>query len=168
MPKDYKAFSDEELLNFEDANTAQMSRYSRIMQHRANEAALQLAKQLNGVTETIYRASQSAQEKASTLLNKIDEAMSRADAAIGAAEAAASEQRKQQKIITRLTLVLAVSTAVYTGINAVSTYQAYRGNQIQARIAEAAREQVLVSREANGLQRAAMRPEPAQRNQTQR
>jgi hypothetical protein len=162
MPKDYKAFSDEELLNYEDANTAQMSRYGRIMQHRANEAAHQLAKQLNGVTVTLYRASEGAQEKAAALLAKIDEGIARADAAIAAAQTAAVEQRRQQHTVTFLTWVLVGCTAVYTMINGVSTYQANQGNQIQGRIEADAREQLVVSREASALQRAALHPPPAQ------
>jgi len=162
MSKDYKASSDEELLNYEEPNTAQVSRYARIMQHRSNEATMQLAKQLRGVTETVYRASQGPQEKASELLSKIDEARAIADAAIVAAEAAAVEQRKQQRTVTLLTVALAVCTLVYTITNAVGAYQAKQGNQIQARIGADAREQLAVSREANALEQASLHPNPVQ------
>ena len=45
MIPDSKSISDEELLNYEDAQTATMDRYRRIMQHRNNEVMLQVARQ---------------------------------------------------------------------------------------------------------------------------
>jgi hypothetical protein len=153
MSKDYKAISEEEMLNFEDANTAQIARYARIMQHRSSEATVQLAKQMQSVAKRIYTASQAAQENAREFANKVDEAIAKADEAIASANAAALEQRRQQRSMKALTAALLVATVAYTIINAVSVLQAYRGNQIQAAIASAARDQVVVAREANELQR---------------
>ncbi len=73
------SISDEELLNYEDAQTATMDRYRRIMQHRNNEVMLQVARQLRGVSETVYRASQLADARGTQAIGKVDEAMSKAD-----------------------------------------------------------------------------------------
>jgi len=157
MPTDFKAISEEEMLNYEGATTAVMDRYRRIMQHRSNEAAHQLARQLNGVTETVYRAAQGAQTKADQFIAKADEMIAKADEAIASAKATASEQRKQQRAMTALTVALVVSTFAYTYINWRSMREASRGNQIQATIAAVAGQQVAVSREANELQRNLLR-----------
>ncbi len=167
MTRDYKSLSDDDLLNYDDPTTGTMDRYRRIMQHRNNEALLQVAKQLQGVTETIYRASQGAQEKADqvivkadTFIGKLDEVISRADQALVRADAAAAEQKTQQRAMKSLTLVLAISTVLYTLINAVAAYEAYLANQIQSRVAaiakdqaSAVRQQIALVKEANDLQR---------------
>jgi hypothetical protein len=147
MPRPYDEIKVDEILNYDDAHTGTMSRYDRIMQHRAIEAMNGLSMQLNGVIETIHRTGQLAQEKA-------NEAMQ------GAREAAA-EQRKQLRTTKALTWVLAISTALYTVINAVTAWQAHVGNEIQMRIAETAHDQVTATREANELQRRLGKPNAA-------
>jgi len=146
MTRDYKSISDEELLNYEDAQTAIMDRYRRIMQHRNNEVMLQVAKQLQGVSETVYRASQLADArgtqaiaKVDDFIGKVDEAMSKADDAIQRADSAAREQKRQQKVMKALTVVLAVSTVVYTIINGFTAYEAYQANKIQRELLDHSR-----------------------------
>jgi hypothetical protein len=97
----------------------------------------------NCVMETIYRASQLAQQKA--------------DEAIASASSAAQRQQAQQKAMTVLTIALVVSTVLYTIINGVSAYQAFRGNRIQAEIAAIAAKQVAAAEQANTLQRESLK-----------
>lgn len=138
---DWKQIDDDTLLNYEGAHTGEMARFERIMQHRSTEAMRDLSERLKGVMQTIHRAGQLAQEKA-------NEAME------GARQAAA-EQRKQMRTTKALTWVLAISTVIYTLINAISAWQVHKGNEIQTQIAETAHDQVAATREANELQRRA-------------
>ena len=68
MPKDWKEFSNDEILNFDGSQTAIMARYERIMQQRSTEAVIGLREKVMGLMETIYRPSQGIQEKTDKLL----------------------------------------------------------------------------------------------------
>src|SRR6266446_2382469 len=102
MPKDWKEISNDEILNFDGSQTAIMARYERIMQQRSTEAVIGLREKVTGLMETIYRASQGIQEKTDKLLelyNRIS-----------------ASQSRQQTVVICLTVVLAISTALYTWI----------------------------------------------------
>ena len=71
MAKDWKDLTDDELLNFDDAHTATMSRYERIMQKRSIDALAGLRDKLVGLMETIYRASQGLQDRADKSLESL-------------------------------------------------------------------------------------------------
>ncbi len=77
MTRDWKDISIETVLNNETANTAEMGRYDRILQHRSTEATNGLANRLQGVIETIYNASQLAEKRAEKVLPKMDVAISK-------------------------------------------------------------------------------------------
>ncbi len=130
-----------------------MARFDRILQHRNAEATIQLAKQMSGVSETIYNASQLAGQRATVVIPKIDLAISKADEAIGKAEQAATAQGRQQRAMKWLTIALVACTAVYTGINAWVAHEMREGNKIQAQAAAAAMEQAIAARDAIDIQR---------------
>lgn len=113
MPKDWKEIDTDEVLNFEGPQTAQIARYERIMQQRNIEATNLLKDKVTGLTETIYRASQGIQEKY---------------------DAYSSSQTKQQNIIIALTVVIALSTAVYTFITWQSVSAMKESNNIQKQL----------------------------------
>jgi hypothetical protein len=100
-------------------NTA---RYNRILQHRSTEATVALANKLNGVMETIHRVGQLLDARASELKDQ--------------SRAISDAQSRQQKAVFLLTGVIAVSTAMYTGITAWSVYVAHEGNEIQRQLLE--------------------------------
>jgi len=117
MPKDWKEIPDDEILNFEDAHTGKMARYERIMQKKSIEAVIGLRDKVTGLMETIYKASQGLQEKTTELISlygKISHA-----------------QGRQQKILIVLSVVVAVSTAVYTLITWQSVAAMKEANEIQ-------------------------------------
>lgn len=72
MAKDWKEILDDEILNFDEAHTGNMARYGRILDKRATDATLSLRDKVTGLIETIYRASQGAQEKAEILSKSLD------------------------------------------------------------------------------------------------
>ena len=113
MSKDWKEIDTEELLNFEEPQTAQIARYERIMQQRNIEAINLLKDKVTGLTETIYRASQGIQQKY---------------------DAYSYSQTKQQHIIIALTLVIAFSTVLYTYITWQSVSAMKESNSIQKQL----------------------------------
>jgi len=117
MPKDWKEISNDEILNFDGSQTAIMARYERIMQQRSTDAVVGLRDKVTGLMETIYRASQGIQEKTDKLLelyNRIS-----------------ASQSRQQTIVIVLTVVLAISTALYTWITWQSVAAMREANEIQ-------------------------------------
>lgn len=122
MPKDWKDISSDEILNFDGSQTAIMARYERIMQQRSTEAVTGLRDKVAGLMETIYRASQGIQEKTDKLLelyNRIS-----------------SSQARQQTVVIVLTVVVAVSTALYTWITWQSVAAVREANDIQRQLLE--------------------------------
>ncbi len=122
MQKDWKEIPDDEILNFEDAHTGKMARYERIMQKKSIEAVIGLRDKVTGLMETIYKASQGLQEKTTELISlygKISHA-----------------QGRQQKILIVLSVVVAVSTAVYTLITWQSVAAMKEANEIQRQFLE--------------------------------
>lgn len=127
------------LLNAEVAPPHEIARLDRIMQYRNAEAMNGLSNKLNGVTETIYRAAQLAQDKADEAIRQVTES--------------SVAQGKQQKAMIGLTVALVACTLVYTFITGWSTHEMSKSNMIQAEVAKAAREQVIAAQEANAIQR---------------
>ena len=122
MPKDWKEIPDDEILNFEGADTAKMARYERIMQKKSIDAVLGLRDKLVGLMDTIYRASQGLKEKTDQLFLLYGE-ISRS-------------QGRQQNILIGLSIVVAISTAVYTWITWQSVTAMREANEIQHQFLE--------------------------------
>jgi hypothetical protein len=120
MPKDWKEISNDELLNFDGSQTAIMARYERIMQQRSTDAVIGLRDKVTGLMETIYRASQGIQEKT----DKLSELYNRISVS----------QSRQQAVVIGLTVVLAISTALYTWITWQSVAAMREGNEIQRQL----------------------------------
>ena len=113
MPNDWKDIDTDEILNFVGSQTNTIARYERIMQQRNLESTNELKNQVNGLTETIYRSSQGIQDKYTEY---------------------SSSQEKQQKKIFWLTVVIALSTAVYTAITWHSVTAMNESNNIQKKL----------------------------------
>ena len=120
MPKDWKEISNDEILNFDGSQTAIMARYERIMQQRSIDALTGLRDKVTGLMETIYRASQGIQEKTDRLLELYDR-ISRS-------------QARQQAVLIALSVVVALSTAVYTWITWQSVAAMRDANEIQRQL----------------------------------
>jgi len=120
MPKDWKDISNDEILNFDGSQTAIMARYERIMQQRSTEAVIGLREKVTGLMKTIYRANQGIQERTDKLLALYDR-ISRA-------------QARQQKVVIGLTVVLALSTTIYTLITWQSVSAMREANEIQRQL----------------------------------
>jgi hypothetical protein len=170
MPKSHTEINDDELLDYEGAETAKIARFERIMQQRALAAMDALTGRIDdviremvevtghlakvgsglvGVTETIHRVGQLVDSKAAE--------------AIVEWKAAGIAQTKQQTAMKWLTLALVGCTAVYTGLNCWVAYEMHQGNIIQTQAAAAAsdqaaaaHDQAAAAREANELQRRAL------------
>ena len=120
MAHDWKELSTDTILNFDGSQTAIMARYERIMQQRSTEAVIGLRDKVTGLMETIYRASQGLQEKTDKLLDLYDR-ISRS-------------QARQQKVVIGLTVVLALSTTIYTLITWQSVSAMREANDIQRQL----------------------------------
>ena len=108
--------SDDEILNFEEAHTAKMARYERIMEKKSIDALHDVRDKLMGLMETIYRASQGLQDKTDELLDLYDK-FSKA-------------QNRQQMLLIVLSVVIALSTVAYTAITWQSVSARREGNRI--------------------------------------
>ena len=148
MSKKYTDIPIEEILDWEGPDTAKISRYERIMQHRTNEAMNGLSNRLEGVIGKI-------EDSAQTIQTASERMIQRADAAIGRADAATAEQRIQQRTTKTLTLALVGCTAVYTLASLFATCQGYKANAIQSRMAQTSHEQLALSRDESAATKAA-------------
>ena len=135
MPEDWKEITDDEILNFEEAHTAKMARYERIMRHRNNESLNSLRDKVTGLMETIYRASQGMKEKTDELITLYGKFT--------------KSQGRQQIIIIILTLVIAASTTAYTLITWQSVSAMREANKIQIQILELEKENLKAEKTHN-------------------
>jgi hypothetical protein len=126
MPKDWQEVSDEEILNFSDAQTGVIARYERIMQKRSIDAVTSLRDKLTGLMETIYRASQGLQEKADEKIRELSAIYERTS----------KSQSRQQVVLIALSIVVAASTAAYTWITWESVAAMRESNDIQRQLLE--------------------------------
>ena len=117
MPIHWKDLTDDEMLNFEEPQTAVIARYDRIMQKHATQAMLGLKDRLTGLGETIYKMHLGLSDKA--------------DEAFRLYERGARAQAQQQRAIRMLTWVIALSTVAYTGITAASVWATFQSNNTQ-------------------------------------
>ncbi len=140
--KDRKWTDDDEinaLLNDKTANTADIARYGRIMQHRSIEAMNGLHDGLKGVMESIHRGAGLAAQKADEFAQKVKDA--------------SDVQTAQQGKLVLLTWVIAIATAVYVGINAVTVFEMSQANSIQRDMVAATNRAADATIAANELQR---------------
>ncbi len=135
MPKDWKEITDDEILNFEEAHTAKMARYERIMRQRNNESLNSLRDKVTGLMETIYRASQGMKEKTDELITLYGKFT--------------KSQGRQQIIIIILTVVIAASTAVYTWITWESVSAMHEANGIQTQLLGLEKEKLQIEKTHN-------------------
>lgn len=122
MSKDWRDVTDDELLNFEESNTAKISRYDRISRQRAIAAISDAATKIQGLAGTLYKAGQNIKTKMdeqAALVQKLAEA-----------------QSKQQKALILLTGVIAVCTLLYTFITGYSVATMREANRIQQEFLE--------------------------------
>jgi len=130
------------LLNDHTANTGEMAKYSRIMQHRTNEAMDGLHDGLKGVMETIHRAAglvaHKADDAAKLIAQKADDVAKKVDdfamkvGDVGKkVEDASNVQAAQQGKLVLLTWVIAGATVVYAAVNIFAALEMRQANSIQ-------------------------------------
>lgn len=117
MAKDWKEITDDEVLNFDGPQTAEIARYDRIMRKRTVEALMQVWMGLFDVKKSLHLAS-----------DKLEARMLEAEKI---QKAAAASQTKLQRVTIALTVVIALSTMIYTWITWQSVQAQREANQIQ-------------------------------------
>jgi preprotein translocase subunit SecG len=117
MPKDWKAITDDELLNYDGAITAEIARYDRIMTMKMHNALGDVWGGLFDLKKTLHAAT----EKMEARLVEADKTQQKA----------AASQTKLQRVTIWLTVVIAVSTVAYTWITWQSVQAQREANQIQ-------------------------------------
>jgi hypothetical protein len=147
MPKDWKDYTDDELLNFDDPQTAEIARYDRIMQKHANDAMLGLKGSLAGLSETMDKQADAVISPIRDLkgsLETLGDCMSlmhegltdKADEAFKRYEREARARAQQQKAVRWLTYVIAASTVAYTLITGASVWATFQSNHIRKEMLE--------------------------------
>jgi hypothetical protein len=172
--RDRKWTGDEEIdamLNDHTANTGEMAKASRIMQHRTIEAMNGLHDGLQGVMTTIHRGAglvvqkaddiaKLAAQKADEVAKKMDDFASKVDdfakkvGDVGKkVEDASNVQTVQQRKIVVLTVVITVATVVYAAVNIFAASEMRQANAIQRDMVAATNRAAEAAIAANAIQR---------------
>jgi hypothetical protein len=117
MPKSHNDLTNDDILNAVTANTAEMSRYDRILQARSTEATMELRDNIGALTTTIDKASGGLKATTDQLLAQYKDA--------------SALQTRQQTLMIRLTLAIVAATIAYTFVTAWSVMVMRDGNEIQ-------------------------------------
>lgn len=117
MPKDWKDITDDEVLNFDGSQTAIIARYERIMDKKTIDALMEVRMGLFDVKKSMH------------IVTDILEA--RLIEAEKIQKEAATSQYKLQRVTIALTVVIALSTVVYTWITWQSVQAQREANKIQ-------------------------------------
>lgn len=117
MTKDWKEISDDEILNFDGPQTAEIARYDRIMRKRTVDALSQVWAGLFDVKKSLHIVS----DKLEARLLEAEKLQRKS----------AESQTKLQQVTIALTIVIAISTVVYTWITWQSVQAQREANQIQ-------------------------------------
>ena len=154
MPKHWTEYTEDELLNFDGPQTADLARCHRIMQKHSIDAMLGLKDCLTGLSQTIHNMHQGLKDEADAgilaltgvgnrlteLSDNIDlmyEGLTeKADEAFKVYEHKSRAQEKQQKAIRWLTIILAASTVFYTLITGASVWATFQSNHIRTEMLE--------------------------------
>lgn len=137
MPKDWKEISDDELLNFDGPQTAEIARYDRIMSKKTVDALMQVWAGLFDVKKSLH-----------TVADKLE---GRLLAAEKVQKEAAESQAKLQRVAIALTVVIAISTVVYTWVTWQSVQAQREANQIQREALETQAQPQMQSRSESAL-----------------
>jgi uncharacterized protein HemX len=117
MPRDWKDISDDEVLNFEGPQTAIIARYERIMDQKTINALMEVRAGLFDVKKSMH-----------VVTDKLEKRLIEAEKI---QKEAAISQNKLQRVTIALTVVIALSTVVYTWITWQSVQAQHEANQIQ-------------------------------------
>ena len=117
MSKDWKDITDDEVLNFEGSQTAIIARYDRIMDQKTIHALMEVRMGLFDVKKSLHVVT----DKFETRLIEAERIQ----------KEAANSQSKLQRVTIALTVVIALSTVVYTWITWQSVQAQREANQIQ-------------------------------------
>lgn len=117
MPKDWKDISDDEVLNFDGSQTAIIARYERIMDQKTINALMEVRMGLFDVKKSMH-----------VVTDKLEARLIEAEKI---QREAATSQSKLQRVTIALTVVIALSTVVYTWITWQSVQAQREANQIQ-------------------------------------
>jgi hypothetical protein len=172
--RDRKWTDDDEinaLLNDHTANTGEMAKASRIMQHRTIEAMDGLHDGLRGVMQSIQRAAglvaQKADEVAKLVVQMGDDGAKKVDdfairvgdfankvSDVGKkVEDASSAQAAQQRKLVLLTWVITIATVVYAAVNIFAALEMRQANSIQRDMVMATNKAADAAIAANFIQR---------------
>jgi hypothetical protein len=117
MPKDWKEITNDDLLNFDGPQTAEIARYERILRQRTVEALGQVWAGLFDVKKSLHHVGEMFEAR---MLES--ERLQR--------ESAVSQGRLQ-RVTIGLTVVIAIATVVYTWITWQSVQAQREANAIQ-------------------------------------
>lgn len=120
MSKSWKDITDDELLNIEVGSNDLNARYNRIMQKKSIDSIIALQDKLTGLMETIYRASQGLKEKTEKVIGMYDKIH--------------KSQSRHQLVIIVLSIIIALSTSVYTYITWQTVSAMREANSIQRKL----------------------------------
>lgn len=117
MLKDWKDLTDDEILNFAGSQTADIARYQRIMEKKTIDALLEVRAGLFDVKKSMHIVTEKIEARL------LEFAKLQRESAVS--------QRRLQRVTIALTVVIALSTVVYTWITWQSVQAQREANRIQ-------------------------------------
>jgi len=117
MPKDWKELSDDDILNFDGPQTAEIARLERIMRHREAVALKELRGELRQLADRVGTSTDRFVGVGNRLIETI--------------EADSRSQARQQRAMIGLTVVIALATVVYVVATWFSVEAMQEGNDLQ-------------------------------------
>jgi len=119
MPQNWDEINEDEMLNYEEANTGKMAKYYRIMFRRLRESTHDLGGKVEGLIAALSNIHETIHDETGKM--------------IAAQKKISQAQGRQQNIIVALTWVIAIATVSYVGITWWSVSTMRESNNIQKR-----------------------------------
>ncbi len=136
MPKHWTEYTEDELLNSDGQQTADIARYERIMQKHTIDAILGLKDCLTGLSQTISGVENRVTDLGDNIALMHEGMADKADEAFKHYQHESRAREKQQKAIRWLTIMIAASTVLYTLIIGASVWATIQSNHIQQEMLE--------------------------------
>jgi hypothetical protein len=136
MPKHWTEYTEDELLNFDGPQTAEIARYDRIMQKHGIDSMHGLKDRLAGLSETLTDVGTRLTDLGDNITLMHEGLTEKADEASKLYQRELQAQEKQQKAIRWLTIMIAASIVLYILITGASVWATIQSNHIQREMLE--------------------------------
>ena len=136
MPKNWTEYTEDDLLNFDGPQTAEIARCDRIIQKHSIDAMHGLKDRLAGLSETLTDVGTRLTDLGDNVALMHEGLTEKANEAFKLYQRELKAQEKQQNAIRWLTIIIAASIVVYSLITGASVWATIQSNHIQREMLE--------------------------------